>query len=270
VGGSEPTAEAGTVSRSRSTTMRVILIAVLGIVLTLGPGLAVATGQTPRHVEKAGGFSYVPPKGWKVFDNGSAAFMKTTDDTIDKQVKEIKKQLAAAPPGSVQAKALQQALDVLQKIQKQAQEMTKVVKQIGVEDNFKGFMPAAADGPSAALSFTVDNLPKMPRKTVDGKPVEMTLADVIASHKQPPIAFGGRENETFKVVAEKKLKTDAGAECVVVVTEMDLKGVSYRNIACVLELPGQRILTANGWAAVADNLDAVYEATFKSLRVEKR
>src|SRR5262249_46256274 len=82
------------------------------------------------------------------------------------------------------------------------------------------------------------------KKMVNGMAVDNTFADVIASHKQLPIRYGGRENETFRVVAERKLKTEAGAECVVVVTEVDYRFVRYRSISCFLDLSADRKLTA--------------------------
>jgi hypothetical protein len=248
--------------------MRMVLIAVLGIPLGQGPGLAVANGQPARHLEKAGGYSFVPPKGWKMYDGGSAAFAKTADETIDKQMKQIKQQLAAAPPGSPQAKALQQALDALQRIQKQTQEMGALAKQAGVEDDFKGFMGSAANGPAPTISFSVANLRNF-KKTVDGKAVDSTLADVIALYKQPPPGTTARDNETFHVVAEKKLKTEAGAECVVVVTEIDQKGVRYRHTYYFFDLSAERKFVARCSAAAVYDLDAVFEASLKTLRMEK-
>jgi hypothetical protein len=250
--------------------MRMLLMAVLGTVLWVGPGRVIAHAQPARHVEKEGGFSYVPPKGWKMYDGGSEAFAKTADATIDKQIQQIKQQLAKAPPGSAQAKALQQALDALQRIQKTTQDMAKIARETGFEDKFKGFMGSADKGPAATLSFTVANLSKMPKKMVDGKEVERTLDDVIASHKEPPITTSATERDSFRVVTEKKLKTDAGAEGVLLVTEIDKKGVRYRYTYYFLDLSEDRKLVTFGSAVAADNLDAVFEAAFKTLHVEKK
>src|SRR5262245_39690092 len=137
--------------------MHTLLMAVLGTILWLGPGLAVAHAQPARHVEKAGGFSYVPPNGWKMYDSGSEAFARTADATMQKQMQQIQQQLAKAPAGSAQAKALQHALDTLARMQQQNREMARKAKENGVEDNFKGWIGSSAKGPAPTLSFSVAN-----------------------------------------------------------------------------------------------------------------
>jgi hypothetical protein len=84
-----------------------------------------------------------------------------------------------------------------------------------------------------------------------------------------PLGTAGRTNETFKVVAEKKLKTDAGAECVVLVTEIDHRGLTYRTTRYFFDFSTERKLVASCTAPSAAKLDAVFEASLKTLRVEK-
>src|SRR5580704_2686755 len=65
--------------------MRLTLIVVLGIVLGQGPDLAVGDEKPARHVDKAGGFSVVPPKGWTIF---------YFDEKFEKSMDEAKKKAA--------------------------------------------------------------------------------------------------------------------------------------------------------------------------------
>jgi hypothetical protein len=48
--------------------MRSILIVSLCVLLGQAPGLGAADEKAARHVEKAGGFSFVPPKEWTIRD----------------------------------------------------------------------------------------------------------------------------------------------------------------------------------------------------------
>ncbi|HYT88523.1 MAG TPA: hypothetical protein VEL76_07425 [Gemmataceae bacterium] len=222
--------------------MRLTLIVALAIVLGQGSGLAVQAQQPARHVETAGGFSFVPPKGWKA-----------TDEAIANQVKQIEKQLAAAPPGSPQEKALKRAIATLQLMAKQS---------------MKGFLGSGADGPAPTISFSVEDLRKF-NITVNGVAVKATLADLVAHYKYPPPGRTNEEVDSFRVVAEKKLKTDAGAECVVLVTEFDRNRLRYRQTYYFFDLSPDRKLVATCKAPWIDKLDAVFEASLKTLRLEK-
>jgi hypothetical protein len=188
--------------------MRLTLFAALGILLGQAP--APGDPEPGRVVDKVGGFSWVPPKGWKVYDPAAKK---------------------SAVPRSNQA------------------------------------WGSAAKGPAPSIVFE----DFVRTATVNGKPVKTTLEDCVAFFKEPPIWASKEAAETFMVVAEKKLKTEAGLECAVVVTYIHTRRITYY----CFDLGGERFLVARCTASYAlpdqgEKLDPVFEASVKSFRLEKQ
>jgi hypothetical protein len=281
--------------------MRLTLLVVLGIMLGQGPDRAVGDEKPARHVDKPGGFSVVPPKAWTIFyfdekfeksmtearkkatKTGNDA-MKLAEERLTQQIKQLKGPPAPLPgsPQEIQLKTMEKVLESLAKARADRDKMARDAEKIGreaekkeqdvapIKDDFKAFqfMGSGANGPAPWIQFNVEHLSRF-TTTINDVAVKSTLANVVAQYKKPPISLTQKEAETFKVVAEKKLKTDAGAECLVLVTEFDQKGLRYRQTYYFFDLSEERKLVATCNAPWIDHLDAVFEASVKTLRLEK-
>ncbi len=301
--------------------MRLTLMVVLGLALGQGPALAGGDEKPARHVDQAGGFSFVPPKGWTVFyfdekfkqsmqearqrveaakqraqaakEQAQAAkqrveaagqdALRIAEEKLTDQLNKL--QGSSAPPGSaqdIQLKALEKALDSFAKARRDNENMERAVEKMRqdaekkgqnrqpIKDNFTAFqfMGSGSNGPAPWIQFNVEDLRRF-KITVNGKPVKATLADLVARYRDPPLPSTQEVVDSFRVVAEKKLKTDAGAECVVLVTEFDRSRLRYRQAYYFFDLSRDRKLVVTCNAPAIDKLDAVFEACLKTLRLEK-
>lgn len=324
--------------------MRLTLMVVLGLALGQGPALAGGDEKPARHVDQAGGFSFVPPKGWTVFyfdekfkqsmqearqrveaakqraqaakEQAQAAkqrveaagqdALRIAEEKLTDQLNKL--QGSSAPPGSaqdIQLKALEKGLESLAKARRDNENMERAAEKMRqdaekkgqnrqpikarrdnesmeravekmrqnrqpIKDNFTAFqfMGSGSNGPAPWIQFNVEDLRRF-KITVNGKPVKATLADLVARYRDPPLPSTQEVADSFRVVAEKKLKTDAGAECVVLVTEFDRSRLRYRQAYYFFDLSPDRKLVVTCNAPAIDKLDAVFEACLKTLRLEK-
>src|SRR5262249_498234 len=118
--------------------------------------------------------------------------------------------------------------------------------------------------PSVDFNELVRNVVK------DGEKQKTTLADCIAYYKERPAGITDDEKDSFGVEKERKLKTHAGLECAVVVTNYG----SWRRTYYCFDLGEERFLVATcsaswGITGTADKLDPVFDACIKTFRVEK-
>ncbi len=116
------------------------------------------------------------------------------------------------------------------------------------------FMGAEADGPAPTIAFL--------------KKFNIRMADVLASYKSPLPGSSNDEQESFRVVVEKKLKTDASWQCEVLVTEFDRICQKYRQIHHFFDLSSDGILVAICTAPWNDKLDAIFESSLKAICLE--
>jgi hypothetical protein len=231
--------------------MRLTLIVLLGIVLGQGPGLAVAAEKPARHFEKVGGFSWVPPKGWKLID--------TSKEVLAPEMKAIlvlKKKIEAKKPANrTEAEIFQLGVfETMLKAGALAKGMTHYKQAWGPG--------AGAPTPSIVLQDFV-------RTGLDGRKLKTTMADCVANYKQAPGGVTREVADSFRVVSQKKMKTDSGAGCVVLVTEFVENLLSYRQTYYMFDLGGGRFLVATCRAPWINKLDAVFAASMKTLRREK-
>jgi hypothetical protein len=257
--------------------MRLTLFVGLGIVL--GPALAIGDEKPARHFEKDAGFSFVPPKGWmKVgaaeLAKADAAAQQADKDfqqfhaAVTQQIKQgIMGQLKRVQPGSFQAKLLKQQLDQLEKQANQDSEMEEQSTKLASRSIL--MCSGWAKDPAPSMTFSL----LTPRPAAKGKGAKIKLADAVAQHKY----VAEHTNPFSGVVAQKKLKTDAGAEFVVLVTKFfpatylgDTDDrVQLRITHYFFELSPGRVLVATCSAVWDSKLDPVFEASLKTFRLEK-
>jgi hypothetical protein len=259
---------------------RQIRFVVVGLVLAAGcrqdtqsaRGAVQAVGDSKpaRHFEKAAGFSFVPPKGWTMTDGATLAkaakaFQEKYAAATQRIKQQIQAQLKRARPGSFQEKVLKQQLAQLEK--QSGQPVEKVGKSTTLERRTI-LVCSGPDDAGAASSITFDAI--TPAK---GKVVKKALADAVAQYK----FVANNTNPYSRVVAQTTLKTAAGAQCVVLETsffpatylgDTDDR-VRLRITHYFVELSPGRILVATCSAASASRLNAVFEASLKTLRLEK-
>ena len=258
--------------------MRWTLIAALSIVL--GPALAIGDEKPVRHLEKDAGFSFVSPKGWTLTDAAamakSAAPIKEEAEkgaqlqnlAIQRQKQFILEQLKLARPGTPLEKMLREQVVVLEK---QAKQQLDAAKQVLSEENpiLICSSPAAKE-PAPSIRFYV----LKPANNAKDKVEKITLADVVAKYKH----VAKNTNPYSSLVAERKFKTDEGVECVVVVAKVfpatyfgpEDDRVEMRNTHYISELSPGRVLVVTCSAASEDaKVDTVFEASLKTLRLEK-
>jgi hypothetical protein len=156
--------------------------------------LTAADKKTERHVEKAGGFSFVPP-----------------DDFMLKELPGMKYKAAIGPPAGGFAPNI-----------------------VFVDEAHKG-----------------------------------TLAEYVEANKKGlQTAF-----KNYKVVLEKNLKTDGGAECTMLRIQRDENGKALRQTFYFLEASPERkiVATASTLAGAAgEKWEPILEASVKTFRLEKR
>ena len=89
----------------------------------------------------------------------------------------------------------------------------------------------------------------------------------IAAHKKRM----AEQFKDYKLLAEKKLKTDAGVEGVVLVIQHNVKGKMLRQNFFYFDIDGEKKLRVTGISPAdgGEKLDAVFEASLKTLRLEK-
>ena len=178
--------------------MRVLLIIAWCVLLGQLPRACAAdepkeAKKPMRHVEKAGGFSFVPPAGW--------TFRKVAGQKFS---------VGVGPP-----------LD-------------------------KGWVPQ--------IDFVVH-------------PYKATLPVFVAGQKK----FMATGYKNFKLLGEKNLKTESGAKGIAVLFLGETNGQKLRHYHCYFDLsPSKKtwimcaVPVTNG-----DKLDAAFEASFKTWRLEK-
>lgn len=229
--------------------MRLTLFVFLCFALGLAPGLAAAEEKAVRHVEKAGGFSWVSPKGWKMTDPAKEA------DAAIKTIQDMKKKIEAKRPAD-RTPAEKTQLDAFDKVLKAAALAKGAVKKYQTAWGPEGPIPA----PSVTFDEFVGN----------GEKGKTTLADCAAFYKKAPADLSDDEKDGFTVLGERKLKTDAGAECAVVVVTYGSWRVTYY----CFDLGKGRFLVATcsasrGITDQAEKLDPVFDACIKTFRMEK-
>jgi len=172
--------------------MRTILIATMCVLLGQATCLGAADEKAARHVEKAGGYSFVPPKDWTM--------------------REI--------PGM----------------------------------KFKAAVGPAADGFASNIVF-VEEANKG------------TLADYTAANKKAM----AQVFKNYKELGEKNLKTDSGADMIMLVIQREEKGKTLRQTFYFLDLSAEKkiVATCTALADGGDKLDGLFETSLKSYRVEK-
>src|SRR5262245_6758214 len=203
--------------------MRLALILGLGIVL--GPGLAIGDEKPARHFEKDAGFSFVPPKGWTMTGAAELAQAAAAARPLEKAVQQhhvattqlirqgMLAQLKRVQPGSVQEKLLKQQLAQLEKQVKEQSDLQEQSTKLESRPILM-FTGSSADGPAPSISFSVLT-PAKGKAAAKGKPAKNTLADAVAQYTY----VADHTNKFSGVVAQKKWKTDAGVEFVVLVTK---------------------------------------------------
>ena len=262
--------------------MRLTLIVGLGIVL--GPALASGDEKPARRVEKDAGFSVVPPKGWTLTDAAELAQADAEAQKADKAfqdqhaavTKKIKDgilaQLKRRQPGSFQEKLLKQQLEQLEKQSKEQTELNEQSKKL--ESRSILMCSGSADeGATPSITFSVLTPARAAKGPAKDKVAKNALADAVAQYKY----VADHTNKFSGVVAQKKLKTDAGVEFVVLVTKLfpatylgDTDDrVELRITHYFFELSPGRVLVVTCSAASDSKLDPVFEASLKTLRFEK-
>jgi hypothetical protein len=170
--------------------MRVTLS--LCLLIAYACGLAAGDEQPARHLEKTGGFSFVPPKDWTV-----------------KEFPGLKFKVAVGP---------------------------------------------AADGFAPNINF-VD-------EAFAGK-----LGEYVTGNKKTLQALF----KNYKELEEKEIKTANGEMCIRLVTQSEHNGKALRQSFYFFDVaPGRKLVaTCTALADGGDKLDAVFEASLKTFRLEK-
>jgi hypothetical protein len=177
-----------------NTAMRLTLLASLSVVLGLAGGLGAADEKAARHVEKAGGFSFVPPKDWTMRDVGIAS---------------IKYKAAIGPAANGFAPNI-----------------------VFVDEAYKG-----------------------------------TLADYMAANKKSL----AKVFKNYKELGEKNLKTEGGADMIMLVIQREDNGKMLRQTFYFVDLSPEKkmVATCSALTDGGDKLDGLFETSLKSFRVEK-
>jgi hypothetical protein len=245
-----------------------------------GPILPVGDNKPARQFEKAAGFSFVPPKGWTMTRAADLAESDAASEKLAKEVQEkydaatqrirqaFQAQLKAAPPGSFQEKVAKQQLDQLEKQAKPQADLAERSAKIKSRSILMCSGSSENDGLLPYITFSE----LAPGPAVKDKAAKIKLADAVANYKY----VADHTNEFSGVVAQKKLKTDASQEFVVLVTKLfpaDYFGdvddrVELRITHYFLEASPGRVLLVTCSAPTDSKLDAVFEATLKTFRLE--